>query len=203
MANFASSEDNDPLVIDTSVGINLAATGIGAQLLQALRRPVIVVRTVVDELETGAERGQMVIAAMEQWQRDGLIQITELAAPSYEIFDRLITGATSETIDDGEAATIAYAVHISGIAVVDDVKAKRIAAGRFTQLRLATTVDLILHDRVASAIGNAAVGDAVYAALRGARMRVPVQHAAAVTELLGADRMAQCHSLPRSMRLPE
>ena len=200
MANFASSNDDDPLVIDTSVGINLTATGIGAQLLHALRRPAFVVQAVIDELKTGAQRGQMVIAAIEQWQRDGLLTIAELSEPSLENFEQLISGPAAETLDDGEAATIAHTLHVSGIAVVDDGKANRIAAQRFPQMRRAATIELLLHDHLLASIGKPAVADAVYAALRGARMRIPDHHTAAVVELLGPERTTLCNSLRKSVR---
>ena len=200
MASFASSDDDFPLVIDTSVSINLAATGIGAKLLTAIRRPAIVVQAVVDELETGGQRGQIVLAEIERWHRDGLLSIAALHDGAHEAFERLISGSTNETLDDGEAATMAHALSIAGIAVLDDAKANRLAAQHYPDLRLATSVDLIVNDLTVASLGTPSLADAVFAALTGARMRVPQPNLAVVIELLGPDRLAQCHSLPRSAR---
>ena len=200
MANFASSDDDAPLVIDTSVSINLTATGVGAQLLTAIRRPTILVEAVIDELEAGGQRGQIVLAAIDQWQRDGLISVATLNDGAREVFERLISGSTAETIDDGEAATMAHALSVAGIAVLDDGKANRLSTLYYPALRLASTVDVIVNDLTMAALGSASVGDAVFAALTGARMRVPHQNLPAVLELLSPDRLAQCHSLPRLVR---
>lgn len=200
MGNFSLGDADAPLAIDTSVSINLAACGIAPRLLRALGRRVVVVRTVTGELEDGGERGQVVLAAIEQWQRDGLLTVVDLQERSHDAFEQLITGSTTVTIDDGEAATIAHALHITGIAVVDDGKARRIGAQRFPSLRLASTADLMLNPPVVDSLGDVAIADALFNALTGARMRVLPHNVSAVVSRLGPERVAMCHSLPRSVR---
>lgn len=198
MANFSSS--NAALVIDTSVAINLAACGIGGRLLAANRRTIIVPGIVAGELEDAGERGQVVLAALDQWRRDGLLTIEALPEPGFEGFEELISGSTADTIDDGEAATIIHAEHISGTAVIDDGKANRIASARYANLQRASTVDLMMNDLVRDAMKAAEIADALFMALTQARTRVMNHHLDAVVQVLGPERVALCRSLRRSTR---
>ena len=47
-----------------------------------------------------------------------------------DIYLSLIRGPASQTLGDGEASTIAYAVEIGGIAVIDDKKAEKNLSGK-------------------------------------------------------------------------
>jgi len=115
-------------------------------------------------------------------------------------FETLVVGAASETLDDGEAATIAYAAEVSAVALIDERKAIRLCGARFPDLRLGCTVDLFAHASVQSALGRARLADALYRALIDARMRVLPRHLNGIVELIGDERVAQCVSLPRAVR---
>lgn len=198
MANFSSSKA--ALVVDTSVAINLVACGVGGRLLAANRRTIIVPGIVAGELEDAGERGQVVLAALDQWRGDGLLTIENLPEPGFEAFEELISGRSADTIDDGEAATIVHAGYTGGIAVIDDGKANRIASARYPGLQRASTVDLMMNDLVRDAMKAAEISDALFMALTQARMRVMNHHLDAVVQALGPERVALCHSLRRSTR---
>ena len=200
MANFSSSEDDEALVIDNSVVINLAAVQSAPRILRALRRRVVLPQPVIGELELAGQRGQLVLAVVDQWKRDDLVDVDALRESAYPVFEQLISGSVTDTLDDGEAATLAHAVDVSAVAVIDEQKAQRIAGQRFPSLRLASTADVLLHVRVVDAIGQSAVGDALFQALTGARMRVLPHNLTTVVGLLGPVRAALCHSLPRGAR---
>ena len=200
MANFSSSEDDAPLVFDNSVVINLAVVQCAPRILRALRRRVVLPQAVIGELELAGQRGQLVLAIVDQWKRDDLVVVDALRESACPVFEQLISGSVTDTLDDGEAATLAHALDLSAVAVIDEQKAHRIAGQRFPQLRLASTADVLLHVRVVDAIGQLAVGDALFQALTGARMRVLPHNLTTVVGLLGPDRAAMCHSLPRSAR---
>jgi predicted nucleic acid-binding protein len=111
-------------------------------------------------------------------------------------FEQLVIGPAAETLDDGEAATIAYAAISGATAILDEKKALRIAAERFPQVPLASTVDILSHSGVQSALGLPALADVVFNAFRNGRMRVPAHHLAWVLKLIGDERAALCASLP-------
>jgi predicted nucleic acid-binding protein len=128
----------------------------------------------------------------------------DLAAPdlqkaddAFAHFEELVVGPAVETLDDGEAATIAYAMTHSATALIDERKATRICRERFPALRLACTIDVLIHADVQTRLGPALLADAVVRALQEGQMRVFSHHAEWVIGLIGDERAALCPSLPR------
>lgn len=196
-----SLSDSDSLLIaDTSTIINLNATACAEAILRALPQRVAVVNVVVEELEEGKSKGHSNADKLSALVESNLIEIVALDHNGLSHFEGLVVGPASETLDDGEAATIAYAAQVNAFALIDERKAIRLCATRFPRLRLGCSVDLFAHPAVQSALGLSGLAEAVYRALLDARMRVLPQHVAGVVELIGSDRAAQCLSLPRAAR---
>ena len=109
-------------------------------------------------------------------------------------------GRRDATLDDGEAATIAYGVEKGAIALIDERKATRICAERYPQLVVGNSFDVLAHSAVLASLGDGATAGAVFSALRFARMRVPPSALKWVVELIGPERAAICECLPRAFR---
>ena len=139
-------------------------------------------------------------ARLKEWISTGIVAEEKLDAAAETVFERLVAGPAGETLDDGEAATIAHAIGRAGVAVVDERKANRICTERFAQLEIASTVDLMLHPLVVESLGAVALADALFQALVGARMRVLPRNMDQVLDLLGPEKAALCRSLPRTKR---
>jgi hypothetical protein len=199
MANFNSSDPSSSLVIDTSVAISLVASRIGADVLQALARATYMVDIAVGELDRG-QRGVEVMAILKDWQRARLLTEIGLGSDALELFEDFVSGAAAETLDDGEAATLAHACVIGAVAVIDEGKARRIAGERHPALALASTIDLLLHPAADRALGRDAIAQGVFLALKDARTRVPPEHHETVRSLIGSERAGLCHSLPATVR---
>lgn len=199
MAN-SNSSDLALLAIDTSVAINLDASGIAVDIFRALSSAIHIVDIVPAELDGGRGYGAKVLKAIGEWQQLGLVTLAKLSAAGNDTFGSLILGGAATTLDDGEAATIAHAADIGAVAVIDEAKARRLCTQRFPKLVLASSSDLILHPAVLAALGKAAVSDAVFKALTEARMRVAPERHRDVAELIGRKRLALCYSLPSSIR---
>jgi predicted nucleic acid-binding protein len=195
-----SWSDDDFLVLDTSVVINLIATGCGDEILRALRSPVLVVDVVAYELEGGRSKGRRDAERLTELVDAGLISIAALGEPGLLHFENLVVGAGPETLDDGEAATIAFAIETGARAFVDERKAIRLCGTRFPRVSLGCTVDLFAHQSVRGALGKAKLADAVHLALRDARMRVLPQHIDWVVKLIGDARASECPCLPNVIR---
>ena len=104
-------------------------------------------------------------------------------------------------MDDGEAATIAYAVGRGAVALIDERKARRICAERFPRLRLASTADVLLHGLVNDGLGETGRCDAIFRALRDAEMQVvPPDRMQELVRRIGPVRAAACKSLPEWVR---
>jgi predicted nucleic acid-binding protein len=194
---------NDPAVLvvaDASAVINLNATGYAREIIRALPNPFVVVNAVMAELEEGQRRGRQDAHLLNGLLSDRLVEIVRLNELACEWFEGLVIGRATETLDDGEAATIAYAVEHLALALIDERKANRICAERFPELSIASTVDLLGHPKLEETLGRQALADAVFNALQYARMRVSFHKAGWVVDLIGRERAAICSSLPNSVR---
>ena len=188
-----------PVVADTSVVINLNATGCSEAILGALPNRCVVVDEVSLELQAGRRTGHGDADALAELVEKDLVEHTQLGDVGTSHFATLVGGAAADTLDDGEAATIACAVERSAIALIDDRKAIRICADRFPRVAVGCTVDVLAQRHVQAALGDH-LADAVFNALERGRMRVPKQYEQWVVELIGEERTALCRSLPRRAR---
>jgi predicted nucleic acid-binding protein len=200
MGLLLSLPDDELLVIDTSIVINLNATGCAEEILRALPQRVMVLDVVADELDGGRPKGRRDAEKLGELIKAKLVTMAMLGEHGLSHFERLVVGAGSETLDDGEAATIAYALEVGGRAMVDERKATRICASRFPKLSLGCTVDLVAHQAVQSALGAPRLADAVHTAMRDARMRVLPHHMDWVVALIGDTRASECRCLPDAIR---
>ena len=189
-----------PVVADTSVVINLNATEYAEAILNALPNRFLVVSEVRLELEEDRQTGRNDSAALAALVASGRAEIVQLGDGGIQHFSDLVSGPAVQTLDDGEAATIAYALEQRALPLIDERKANRICAERFAELVTGSTVDLLAQDDVQAALGRDRLADAVFNALRYGRMRVLPHHLQWVVDLIGRERAARCTSLPRSVR---
>ncbi|MBW6424336.1 hypothetical protein KX729_23050 [Rhizobium sp. XQZ8] len=187
------------LVVDTSVIINLNATGRAGDVVRAfgvkLRASTVVRDELLADRFSGRNDAQLAAALVDE----KLLEFVELDEQAEDIFASLISGSAADTLDDGEAATLAVGAVSGHTVVIDERKALRIAADRFAVMQVLATADIFCSERVVAALGAKQVGDLIFNSLAGARMFVPERHHAAVVDLLGA-RAAECHSLPAALR---
>ena len=99
-----------PVVFDTSVIINLNATGCAHAILQALPNRCVVVDQVSLELKVDRRTGRGDAEALGALTAQHLVEQAELGNTGMSQFASLVTGSAAETLDDGEAATIACAI---------------------------------------------------------------------------------------------
>lgn len=190
------------LVADASVVINLNASGVAAEIIAALPERMILADVVADELEEGMRKGRGNANYLQSLTAAGLLQIRPLGDKGFIHFEGLVAGPANETLDDGEAATLAYALERGATAVIDERKATRISALRFPGLQLRTTVDIFARPEIQHALGKKRLADAVFSALKEARMRVSSDQMEWVVTLIGRERVSHCVSLPSSIRDP-
>ncbi|TLN07441.1 hypothetical protein FDZ74_12640 [bacterium] len=193
------SEASGMRIADASVWINLIATERAQIILRAIPVPLYITDVALAELERGRSRGRQAADELKKLLDIGLTKVVMLAAEDEAVFVSLVNGATAETLDDGEAATLACAHRLCACALIDERKATQIAARRFQTLEVLSTVDLLLSLEVRSACGPD-LGGVLFRALTGARMRVPDEHIEEVVRILGIERAATCHSLPIRIR---
>jgi predicted nucleic acid-binding protein len=189
------------IVADTSTLINLSASGQVRAIVSALPNAMLITDVVRDELQEDSRSGRRDADLLAGLIVEGLIGLVKVEALKDGIFQRLVSGRSIDTLDDGEAATIAYAIESRAVALIDERKANRICREFYPKLLVGCTVDVLCHEQVQESLTRAALGQAVFDALQGARMRVMQRHLAWVVGLIGPERAAMCESLPRSARL--
>ena len=188
------------LVGDASFWINIVATGRAEFILNSLRANVVITTTALTELGSGREKGRLTSAVVAELIEGNLVRGVGLGANEEAVFLDLVAGPTGLTLDDGEAATIAFALSSDSVALIDERKATGLCRERYPALDVMSTTDLLLAEPTALALQPDGLAECLFMALSVARMRVPHQHLAKVCELLGDERRSQCRSLPAVWR---
>lgn len=189
------------LALDASVVINLNACGCARAILSAFRNPIIVIDVVETEIGRGNRQKRQDKLALDSMVADGVIRIASLDEDAMQTFESLVIGPAISTLDDGEAATIAYAVHTGSVAVVDERKATALSQSRFPDLVTMSTMDLFANAAVRSQLGHDLLKEAIFMALVHGRMQVPKIHLDWVLGLIGQEKATQCLSLPSYARV--
>lgn len=200
MALRASDIRTVDLVADASVWINLAASGRMEDILSALSVPVGVPLIALQELKRGQARGYDAFTQVDRLVQIGLVVALNLESQDESLFLELVSGETAETLDDGEAATLALSVRMNAMAAIDERKATTLAGRLFKGLVVRSTTELMFDALPHDDQAGGPLADALFGALKGARMRVPQHLQARVAEVLGPDRVRDCPSLPASLR---
>ena len=188
------------LVADASVVINLNATGRARDIIQAQPGSHVVTENAFEELASGAKKGHDDYAQLRALIDIGAVRVVKLGETGESIYAGLVEGSAVRTLDDGEAATIGYAYETGAIALIDERKARTICECDFPDLSIASTIDLLTHELIATALTATGQAEAIINALRNARMRIPPDQIELVVRLIGEENAAMCNSIPRKVR---
>lgn len=188
------------LVLDSSVIMNLNATGYADRILSSLPMGIYIPKPVIKELERGEASGYTDAFDFRTLEKQGVIAEIPMNPLSQSEFINLVSGTTTSSLGDGEAATIACAYSDSLWAAIDEKKARRICSERYPDIGLICTVDILAHKSVISNLSNAEHSDAILAALEVANMSVLPEHLGWVVEQVDPMRLANCKSLPKFAR---
>lgn len=194
------TNQNSTLVLDSSVIINLLATGHSSAIFRALNVPLVVTDNVVREIEQGSTTGRPEFELLKRAISDQTLRMEKLDGEVLKSFFNLVSGQTSDSLGDGEASTLAFAHGNGFAAAIDEKKATRISAERFETLRLVTTVDILAYEPVHASLGNALLAEATFRALKLARMQVREHQFDWVVRLIGPAKVELCPSLRRHTR---
>jgi hypothetical protein len=200
MPQFSQSNISSVLVIDASAVINLIASKYAREIIKALPNRKVILAEVISELEAGVVKGRSDGLEIREMANSGLFEIVALDASHLPRYEDLVIGPASATLDDGEAATIAYSIGVGGIAIIDERKAIRICAERYPEIHLGSSVDIFSHQKVQNALGTSKLKESILNALIGARMSVLPHQVDWVLARIGSENSPLCRSLPRVVR---
>lgn len=195
-----SLNSHQVITADASTIINLNASGCAKRIVQALESKFVMVDAVQSELEDGRKSGRKDADLLSELVADGVFELVMLDDVATQHFESLVVGPAVETLDDGEAATIAYALSNGVSAAIDERKAISICTQRFPHLTLCSTVDILARPEVERALGREELTNAVFQSLFHGRMRVLPHRIEWIVNLIGPDRATLCRSLPKAIR---
>jgi predicted nucleic acid-binding protein len=187
-------DDPQPLVLDTSVVINLHACSYGERILIAIPNDILVPKIVAGELEHETSRKNGEQSFLHGLAASGKVTLANMTDEEYELFHQLTSGPSS--LDDGEAATIAIAATRHFIPVIDEKKGRARASALIETLEPGWSLDLLRHPLVVASLGDQVAIDALYLALRHGRMRIPSDRAEYIIGLIGQECSNDCTCLP-------
>lgn len=187
------------IVVDASVLINLLATSDPAVILRALGEPMVVAdaaREVRRNPRTGATGREV----LEPLLASGLLHRVTMAEHEAETFVELVGASPPDDLDDGEAATIAFALSRGHAVAIDEAKAQRILSEKYDRIRCMSTVALYRGLLEREVFDRHFICACVYDSIKLARMRVATTEIAWVCALLDPEQREGCTSLRRSHR---
>lgn len=189
-----------PLVLDASVLINLLATGRLDSILACLGTSAVVVEEVIREVRRDPrdrrEHPEILTPFIEKATLTRVSLAT--AEPMLEHYLDLAAGVgDQDDLGDGEAASIACAIHHRYAVALDERKARAVCSLRYPELQVYSTLDIFRTLEQSGGFRAEHVSESVFDALRFARMRVPHEHEEWVRGLLSQEQLRSCPSLRR------
>lgn len=188
------TDNTGPLVLDTSVLINLHASTYGEQILTAIPNDILVPQIVAGELEHETSRRNGEHSFLHSLTVSGKVMLANMTDEEYELFHQLISGFSS--LDDGEAATIAIAAKRHLFPIIDERRGRARAAALMEMQEPGWSLDILRHPLVIADLGDQDAIEALYLALRNGRMRIPPDSVDHVIALIGMERSINCTCLP-------
>lgn len=184
-------------VLDASAVINLLGSKAPEFILQALDGKAVVAEPAWREVKYDPTRRLDIAAALASLAGPGLLEVAALSPQSATLFVDLLSAPGSDRLDDGEAATIAVAVEMGGVPVLDERRARRVYGARFQGLPLLCSVELFRMLEGNDPPEAIPLRELLFNALCNARMRVLPEHLDWVLGILGPELAGQCPSLPK------
>lgn len=189
------SNAHNRLIVDASVLINILGTGCPVDVFECLAWVFAIDEIAVREvgIDPSTRRSSQDILATLKAR--GLLKVIRMTEDEYESFLGFTVAQPPNDLDDGEAATLAHAAGGQYVAVIDERKASRIANLHIPEIKPLNSVDLLAAPELLGLFGRDKLSEAIYRALRDARMRVPPRMRQWVADLLGSTRAHECPSL--------
>lgn len=190
------------LFLDSSVIINLNATGCAGKILSALPLVPLVPNMVAEELAHGAaSKGYLDADRLRGLVNQKIARIVTLSEEARDEFRKLRDPARRAAIGDGEAAVIACAASAPGSwAAIDERRARRVCQEEYPGIKLASATDILSHENVTGTLSNAEMAKAVFGALTAGNMQVQSDHYEWVLSWIHPEDIDKCISIPGRIR---
>lgn len=193
-------EEKPSFVLDASVIINFLGSGIPEQILESLNANLFVAEPVFKEVMHDPSKRVSLPTWLQQIEAQGLIEVIKLRDEALALYLELVAELPPDHLDDGEAATIAVAIQLGAIPVLDEKRARRIFQSRYPHLPLSSTAALFQYSGAIDRISQHEMRGALFHALSIARMQVQPELIDWVIGVIGEENAKLCPSLPKRFR---
>lgn len=183
------------LILDASVLINLIGSHALPSIISSLNGRLFIEEVTFNEITYDPRDGNPVGHLLSDLINKAYLKKEKMNKETMDTFYDLIGAPSPDDLGDGEAATIALAVQLKGIAVIDDKKALRIASKFHPSMPTCTTLDIFTSDLILNSLGPDKLSDALFMSIKNGRMRVPHCHKEWTIKTIGIDRATQCLGL--------
>lgn len=194
------AEVETPLIIDTSVLINLQSCLRGEFILSKINNSVFSTTQVFEEIYSERSTHEMTKVFAKEMRESQLLREVSLTAKETEVFDRLSL-QTGINLGIGEASTIAVALCRGYTAVIDEKKGRRIGRNELKNQVIGRTFDMLVHPNVQSQIGVKELRNVFICALQYGGMSVEKSETENVIQFIGVENAKKCPSLPGYQKL--
>ena len=184
-----------PLILDTSVLINLHASRYGGRIIDTLPNAIMVPEIVASEMEHETSKTKGGQQFMKDLVHTNKVSLATMNKCEYGLFESLVSGSPS--LGDGEASTIVIGVSRGLLPVIDERRGRQRAHVYLSGKHPGWSLDLLRHPQVLADLCPSEACDALYYALRDGRMRIHESHCDAVVSVIGIQRALECSSLPK------
>lgn len=161
-----------PLVLDTSVWINLLATGRADAIVESLASPIYVPEQVLGELKLDPATRRPFVTDSHPVLAISRTSLVTLSGAELDTFMDLVGAEAPDRLGDGEAASIAVALNRNYRLGVDERKANRILRERFNSIRTFRSTDIINHSSLCSVLGRDIAVECYDLAVKYGRMHI-------------------------------
>lgn len=188
--------------LDASVAINILATGYAEEILTSHSFDFCIEEMAHNEVERHPIDGESANLHLGALRSSGVLAVDRISGSAQSEFVALVGGGLSGGLGDGEAATLALANEVRGIAAIDDQKALKIAEDRYVEspIVIVSTLDLLARQEVESQCSEC-LSEAITNALFRARMRVPARYEVWVRDHVGIEKFRSCSSIRLAARM--
>lgn len=134
----------EQLVVDASVLINILGCGAPETILRGLQHPALVEERTLREVLRHPLPGQDHTTFFDFAFKSRLLSKVEMCDAEYDTYLGLIQASLGTRLDDGESAALSVASHRRICAVIDEKKARNFAARYFPDLKVVSSLKLLI-----------------------------------------------------------
>lgn len=160
-----------PLILDTSVLINLQSCLRGPFILRSINNEAFATSDVFNEIDDESSNHELTKVFVKEMRELKLVHELSLTVKEQEFSDRLSL-RRGINLGVGEASTIAVALSRGYTAVIDEKRGRRIGSNELEGKMIGRTFDMLVHPQVQSRINAEELRSIVLCALQFGGMSI-------------------------------